>query len=388
MRVAMIAPSHIPARRANTIQVMKMAQAIASLGHEVRLVSPVAGSSGADRSISWEELSRHYGLKTHFGVEWLPVFSFMRRYDFGYRSVTWARRWGAEIIYTRLPQTAAIASQVGIPTILEAHDIPHGTLGPVMFKAFLRGHGARRLVVITRSLKEDLVQRLGAPSDPQFAVIEPDGVDLSRYADLPEIDLARRTIQEKLNQNLEGARFVAGYTGHFYPGRGVELVLEIAQRLPEMLFLLVGGEPQDVLRLQEQIRLSGLMNVILSGFVPNADLPFYQAACDALLMPYQKQVAASSGGDIARYLSPMKLFEYMACGRAILSSDLPVLQEILKTDFALLLPSADVTRWVGALQELDSDPHMRSELGQRARAAAKRYTWEARAQRILEGLAG
>jgi glycosyltransferase involved in cell wall biosynthesis len=388
MKVALIAPSHIPARRANTMQVMKMAQAIAGLGHEVRLVSPMAGRRSTDQSITWEELSRHYGLKNYFRVEWLPAIPFLRRYDFAYRSVTLARRWGAEVIYTRLPQSAAIASQMGFPTILETHDIPRGTLGPLMFTAFLRGRGARRLVVITRSLKSDLVQQLGAPNDPRFTVIEPDGVDLSRYEDLPDTITARHAIQEKLNRNLEGTRFLAGYTGHFYPGRGVELVLEMAQCLPETMFLLVGGEPQDVQRLGEQIRQKGLSNVTLSGFVPNADLPMYQAACDALLMPYQQQVAASSGGDISRYLSPMKLFEYMACGRAILSSDLPVLQEVLKPDFARLLPSAEVNKWVEALQELDSNPQMRSELGGRAHAAARRYTWEARAQRILEGLAG
>ena len=90
-------------------------------------------------------------------------------------------------------------------------------------------------------------------------------------------------------------------------------------------FLIVGGEPQDVENLRQRVRVIGLKNVILTGFVPNARLPLYQAACDVLLMPYQRQVAASSGGDIARYLSPMKLFEYMACERPIISSDLPVL---------------------------------------------------------------
>jgi len=92
-------------------------------------------------------------------------------------------------------------------------------------------------------------------------------------------------------------------------------------------FLLAGGEPEDVAALREKSANLGLSNVILTGFIPNADLPIYQAACDILLMPYQSQVAASSGGDIARYLSPMKLFEYLACGKPILSSDLPVLRE-------------------------------------------------------------
>jgi glycosyltransferase involved in cell wall biosynthesis len=129
------------------------------------------------------------------------------------------------------------------------------------------------------------------------------------------------------------------------------------------------------------------VNLILSGFVPNSELPLYQAACDVLLMPYQPRVAASSGGDIARYLSPMKLFEYMACGRAILSSDLPVFREVLTPELARLLPPEDEEAWMAALRELQASPDLCARLGERASREARRYTWEGRARYILEGLA-
>jgi glycosyltransferase involved in cell wall biosynthesis len=115
-------------------------------------------------------------------------------------------------------------------------------------------------------------------------------------------------------------------------------------------------------------------------------LPLYQAACDALLMPYQRRVAASSGGDIARYLSPMKVFEYMAAGRPILSSDLPVLKEILSPQNALLLPAQDTPAWAAALQTLQTDPDRGRLLAEQARQDVQRYTWKRRAEIILEGL--
>jgi glycosyltransferase involved in cell wall biosynthesis len=120
--------------------------------------------------------------------------------------------------------------------------------------------------------------------------------------------------------------------------------------------------------------------------VPNAELPRYQAACDVLLMPYQRHVAASSGGDIARYLSPMKLFENMACGRPILSSDLPVLQEVLNPENALLLPADDLDAWVAALQELAASPETRLRFSAQARRDVTAYSWDRRAARILEGI--
>jgi glycosyltransferase involved in cell wall biosynthesis len=208
-------------------------------------------------------------------------------------------------------------------------------------------------------------------------------VDLTRYADLPAAPEARSRLEY-----LQGrqACFTAGYTGHLYSGRGGELMIDLAARYPDITFLLVGGEPPDVARLQSQADNLSLNNVILTGFIPNADLPLYQAACDVLLMPYQKHVAGSSGGDIALYLSPMKLFEYLACGRAILSSDLPVLREVLNPANAILLEPEDIDRWAAALNLLKNDPQRRENLGQQARRDASLYTWEARARAILAGM--
>jgi glycosyltransferase involved in cell wall biosynthesis len=387
MKIAVIAPTHIPARRANTMQVMKMTQALANLGHTVLLIAPGLPTPG-EEGCQWEALARQYGLLRPFPVEWLVASPRLRRYDFAWRAVRRARQWDADLLYTRLPQAATMASVLGMATILEIHDLPQGKVGPLMFRLYLKGHGAKRLVTITQTLALDLAQKLGAPALPPFTIIAPDGVDLDRYAALPDPAQARQALNQARDagSSLLPERFTAGYTGHFYPGRGHELLLAMAERLPEITFLLVGGEPEDVARLLAQAK--GLNNVILTGFIPNVDLPLYQAACDVLLMPYQRQVAASSGGDIARYLSPMKLFEYLACGRAILCSDLPVLREVLNPDNAVLLPPDEVQAWVKALKSLQAEPERGGELAAKAHQAAVFYTWEARAAQVLDNIKG
>jgi len=153
-----------------------------------------------------------------------------------------------------------------------------------------------------------------------------------------------------------------------------------------MIFLLGGGEPGTVEPLRTRARTAGLENLVLTGFVANSELPIYQAACDVLLMPYQRQVAASSGGDIGRYLSPMKLFEYLASGRAILSSDLPVLREILSTETACLLPPEDAPRWVEALRQMQAQPELRAQMSTAAHKQVEQFTWEKRAARVLAGM--
>jgi glycosyltransferase involved in cell wall biosynthesis len=373
MRIAVIAPTQVPARTANSMQVMKMSQALAGLGHTVCLAYPLGEGCSL---VLWPDLARHYGLRQPFEVVGLPALPRLRRYDYGLRSLRWARRQGADLVYTRLPQAAAFASLSGLPVIFELHDLPGGGMGPLFFRLFLRGGGARRLVAITRALAADLDQRYRIP--PRLVIVAPDGVDLERFTALPEPPEARRLLDLP---SLTPAGFTAGYTGHLYAGRGGGLLLEAARRLPQVNFLLVGGEPAEVERIRAEA--GGLPNVLLTGFIPNADLPRYQAACDLLLMPYERRVEASSGGDIARYLSPMKAFEYLACGRAILSSDLPVLREVLHPGNAVLLPPGEVEVWVEAITALLDDPERRLALGRQARLEAVQYSWRARAKKII-----
>jgi glycosyltransferase involved in cell wall biosynthesis len=385
MKLALVAPTYLPARRANTIQVMKMAQALVRQGHTVRLAVPGPHPPGLSRG----DLSHQYGLEQEFPIEWLPAHPAFRSYDFGLRAVLWARRWGADMLYTRHPQAAALASLVNLPTILEIHDLSAGRFGGLLFRVFLHGQGALRIVSITLALATDLGKRFNVPLGLPFCLIAPDGVDLDRFIDLPKPLAARRALAESgVFPQLALERFTAGYTGHLYAGRGVELLLELASLLPTINVLVVGGEPGDLQRLEEVVAQKGLTNFFLAGFVPNAELPRYQAACDVLLMPYQARVAASSGGDIARYLSPMKLFEYMACQRPILCSDLPVLREVLNEANALLLPPQEIAAWAEALMRLANDASLGNTLAERAYQDVQQYTWERRAALILSDLPG
>ena len=393
MRVAVIAPSSIPSRRANSFQVMKMCQAMAYSGQEVHLAAPAGRENSESMLRSWDYLAHHYGLEREFSIEWLAASPRRRGYDYAWRATRWAQDLKADLAYTRFPQAAALLSTFHTSTILELHDFPQGRLGPFFFRRFVRGSGSRRIVIISHALAEDLSRAFNFPDNETFLVIAPDGVDLSSYLNLPEPATARRelsrTIQDyasKTGGSFSEEQFTIGYTGHLYEGRGIPLILDLSARLPELNFLLMGGEPDEVIGMSKLIRERGLTNLIVTGFIPNSELPNYQAMCDLLIMPYQQKVAASSGGDISRYLSPMKLFEYMACGRAIISSDLPVLKEILSPKTARLLPPEDREAWVRAIVSLRDDPTTRQQLGTAAKLAAEEYTWEARAIKILANL--
>lgn len=383
MKIVLIAPTYLPARRANTIQVMKMAQALVQSGHTLEVLVPESETTGMDTERlsqhDWPALAQQYGLETQFPVQWLPTKPSWRSYDYGWNAYRRARSIRADLIYTRLPQAAAFSSLLGMPTLFEIHDYPQSTAAQNLFRLFLRGKGAQRLVVITQALAGDLKAAFGTQITEPFALVAPDGVDLRRYIALPSPAQARQELGLV-------EQFTVGYTGHLYPGRGIELILELGQQLPHINFLLAGGDPDTVHRWRGIVSQRRLSNLTFTGFIPNAEIPRYQAACELLLMPYQNQVAASSGGDISRYLSPMKLFEYLACGRTILASDLPVLREILNPENALLLPPEDLNAWAEAIQIGLQFPKRYSRLASQAQLDAQNYTWTARAKTILKNL--
>jgi glycosyltransferase involved in cell wall biosynthesis len=146
----------------------------------------------------------------------------------------------------------------------------------------------------------------------------------------------------------------------------------------------VGGRPEDVEAWQKRLEAQGT-NITLTGFMENSRLALYQAAADILMMPYELRIEGSSGGNSADICSPMKMFEYMAAGRAILSSRLPVIAEVLDEGSARLAAPEDVEAWTQALEEMLADQPGREKQAEAARALVEQYTWKRRAQRALEG---
>jgi len=374
MRIACISASQVPSRAANSIQVMKVCQALIDLGHEISLWVP-----GNTPEEDWDTLLAHYGLRDTFPIHWLTAPLRLRRYDFALRAVQQAHYWEAELFYVWPYQVAALASNLGRPTVLEMHDRPMGRLGPTLFRAFLKGSGALRILPTTRVLAGMLEEQFQTTFPPGFVSISPNGVDLSRYADFPSAQKLRAELG--LRESL-----TVGYTGHLYAGRGMEMVVALAGRNPDVEFLVAGGEPNDVDRWQAVIAAENIRNVFLLGFVPNQRLPGIQGACDILIMPHARQVRDSSGTDIAAVTNPMKSFEYLAAGRAIMASDLPILHEVLHDGNAVFLPPEDVDNWDAALKALLKDPERREALGRRAKEDARQYTWLERERRALEDL--
>ena len=122
------------------------------------------------------------------------------------------------------------------------------------------------------------------------------------------------------------------------------------------------------------------------GHLAPAEVRSAMAMMDILLMPYQKSVSVGLVDvDTAKWMSPMKLFEYMSVGVPIISSDLPVLREVLHDRVnCLLVAPNNVSSWIEAVNTLVASPNLAAKIKNRAYEQFRSdYNWYRRADRMI-----
>ncbi|WP_420126700.1 glycosyltransferase family 4 protein [Longimicrobium sp.] len=367
MKIAFISLAAFPSRSAESIHVAKMCEAFAEHGHQVTLVAP----RRTPEPVGPELLASHYGVRTPFRVVKLPRPAIRGAARlFGAQAAAWCRRAGVDLVYSRDLNGAFFAATIGMRVMFEVHNAVDRVRGVSRWMLSRLLHHPRlvRLVVISDSLQRYFQQHHDLPAERILVARE--AADAVDSADAAPVQLG------------PGALHV-GYVGHLYPGKGMEVVVELAAACPWAVFHVVGGEEKDIRWWKEQ--RPGLDNLLFHGFVPHAVTAGYRQACDVLLAPYQSRVSDSRGGDIGQWMSPMKVFEYMASGKAILASNIAVVEEVVVDgETALLRGPEDFAGWTAALERLRDDPDLRARLGERAQAVFLReYTWPKRAAKVL-----
>lgn len=366
--------SRIPGISANAIQVMKMAEALSEAGWSTWMAA-VRGEG----STSPQELCKLYGVSALPQMTLYSAGGPLAPHRQNLNAALGAWRRGVRLVFSRSLGAAAAAAHLGLPTVFESHG-PFQGFELRLWRWLAGSPNLLRMVVISESLKRIILEHHPEAARVDMLVAH-DGVDVARYATVPQPSIAKQ------RAGRDSARPIAGYAGHLYRGRGIDLILDMATALPSWDFLIVGGTQPDVAKLQGHIGERGLRNVEAVGFVANAELPETLAVCDVLLMPYQKRVMVSGEKlDTAAWMSPLKMFEYLAMGRAIVASDLPVLREVLDPACARLVDCDDLNGWVAALRSVEKRDAA-YELAAHARARALQYDWRERVHRIFSGLA-
>jgi glycosyltransferase involved in cell wall biosynthesis len=220
----------------------------------------------------------------------------------------------------------------------------------------------------------ELVRAAGV--NPRAVRVVPNGVDVELFTVRPE---ARARHRRGLDVTDED-RVITMVSG-FRPWHGVQMVLDAALRWSSerrVVFLLIGEGPllADARRFVAAHQLRHRVRFV--GRVAHDDVPGYLAASDIALVPYE------SMGHF--YYSPLKLFECMAAGTAIVATDIGQVSRILRDDeTALLVPPGDRDALIAAIRRLADDDALRQRLATSAASLVhSQYTWRANAQAVID----
>jgi glycosyltransferase involved in cell wall biosynthesis len=228
---------------------------------------------------------------------------------------------------------------------------------------------ARAVVAVSREVAGYVEQF----TDARVHVV-PNGVDPDRFPpDLPP-SLPDPT-----------AAFTVGFVGTLKPWHGLPVLVEAFDRLhhdhPHTRLLVVGDGPERP-ALEADLSARDLArSTVLTGAVDAAEVPGLLASVDAAVAPYPDRPDF--------YFSPLKLYEYLAAGRAVVASRIGQVTGVIEDGAnGLLVPPGDADALAAALARLRADAALQSRLGAAARETVRhRHTWDAVARRLL-ALAG
>lgn len=365
MKLVYLSESRIPSREANAVHVMMMCAAMAELGHEVTLVAPEA--SNVEPGVA--DAYAFYGVPPSFEIRHAARPTMKGRgWVYGWNAASIARRGEFDAAFGRSLHACAMVAIGGVPTAWDVHMATF--LGKwherMIFRAMTSRRAFRGVMTNCQALADAILAEM--PELRDRVVTAHNGAN---------------PVRADVRPMFAGGvgRLQVGYLGQLYPGKGVEVIRDLAQMAPWADFHIVGGDSEAVASLDAV----GIANVEIHGFVPPSDVEGYAIACDVLLAPYQSSVMTAGGGETAAWMSPLKLFAYMAAGKPILCSDIPVLREIIVDGRnGVMLPPKDPVAWARALRRLADDPNERRRLGDAALVDFyAQHTWRQRAARAV-----
>jgi glycosyltransferase involved in cell wall biosynthesis len=371
MKILYISKSIIPSDTANSINVMKMCEAFADNGCDIDLLIPDTKLENEKKKETKYEPYEYYGVKKNFSIHKIRSIAKHVKEAIDYTNIikTHVRIRKPDLIYFRDNSIRYLLHEIGIPVVIEIHREVADYES--IFESCIKSENLRKLIVINNYLYNYYKEKYNLSPDKLF-VAHSGGDD--------------RNSTDKVH--LKGNNsFRIGYIGHLYSGKGMEIISELIKICQWADFHIVGGTEEDISNWKSKLFMFD--NVFFHGHISHSQVYKYINTFDILLAPYKKEISIAGGGELSSdCISPLKIFEYMSSGKAIVASDLPALREVLEyKDNAILCNTDNVYEWVNSLKLLYKDEAQRKKIGTNARKEfLNKYTWDARAKNILDAI--
>ena len=383
MKIAYIINSRIPTEKAYGHEDAKMCELMGRAGVEVELIAP--------RRINpiKQDLFRYYDVEETFRIRYLKIFDFFRLEKImgglsfylntlGYFLRLTAVKLDPEtVVFTRMPEIAWLFKKKGYKTVFERHE----WFGRSRKLALYLLRPCDHIITTNRYIKDQFVK---SGFDERKILVATNGVDLKKF----RFEMAKNDAIEKLPLENElkikmKSKKVLVYAGSFKTmgvDKGIDEIIRALALMndPNLVFAAVGGCANDIKYYEDMAKEQGVAGqCVFIGRQTQAGLALWEKAADILLAPFPDKA------HYRYFMTPLKLFEYMAAKRPIIASDLPSIREIMNENNCLFCKPGDASDLAGKIKELSVDRAKADKISVRAYGDVLQYGWEKRAEKII-----
>ena len=367
MNIHYLATANVPSGSANSIQIIKMCEAFKSNGHNIKLILP--------NLISEDNLnSDYYDIKNKFYIKKIGkkiksikgVFNLIIPLFLVIESL---KDKSNELIITRNIIVSFILIILRKKHVLELHDdiSTSGKLTSLTFKLFnlLNSKYICKIIFITNSLKIYISKKYNY-SNNNYKVL-PDATEINNF---------------NIKKNYK-KYFNIGYFGSVYNSRGVDVILKLSKNDKNNKYFIYGGNKNESAKIKRRI---GYANLLINPRVSYKNVKNLLCKMDILLMPYKDKITVRGDiGDISKFTSPLKMFDYLGASKIILASELEVLKEILKDKYNCIFIKNfnNVNSWRNEINKINTDNVKSIILRKNALKTAVIYNWKNRARDMI-----
>ena len=365
MRICYLSNSSMPSSVASSIQTIKMCEAFSTLNNKVFLIT-------TNTSKATENIFKYYDVKSKFLFKKLVFFKKfplgINYYLFSIFSIIESFKYKPQLYITRNFFTCFLLVLLRKKIVLELHHDLNTESRIVRLLVnnfrFLNSKFVKKIIAITKGVKNEYVKKYLV--DPTKIKVLPSG----------------SSIKNNFNFHINKKFLKIGYFGSLYKSRGFDLICNLAKIDKKNKYYLYGDT-----RKLSLCRMKGLFkNLYLHSHVPYREIPKNLAKMDILILPYVSDITvAGDVGDITKFTSPLKLFDYLSAGKIIICSDYKVLKEVIDRKNAIFIKNyKKIYSWKNEIDKLSNLPQKQLIMSKNNHNLSKNYTLKSRAKKILK----
>ena len=378
---------NIKARTGDAVHVRELAMNLAKLGHYVSLI---AGYS-PEQSEELQLLEKQPNIQISYNNLFKIPFPRSRDFSSLWICLKAARKNTPDVIYERSfsPKIGVILSKIlRKPLVVEINGIVEeeaklqGTYINHKFTKNIRMKfrqlffkSVNKIVAVTPGIKEDLYKRYNIPADK--IVVIPNGANTDIFRPMDQAN-----VKEELG--LEQRSKYVCFVGNLAPWQGVEYLIQaspiVLEKVSEAKFLIIGDGMMRS-ELESMVKKLGLQDKFLfTGSIPFEHVPKYINASDVCVAPFTRVRNEKIG------LSPLKLYEYLACGKPVVGSNIKGVGDFLEdSNVGISFVSEDYIGFARALIKLLPDRELIDTMGENGRkVVVEKYSWKNTTERVIE----